>query len=50
VEPEETGHVEDPSFERLLLNVSYRNRVKMWAECVRVTELRDLFGRREQEE
>jgi hypothetical protein len=46
VKPEETGHLGDPSLERrLLLNVPYRNCVKMWAEL-----LHDLFGRREQGE
>lgn len=44
VEPEQTGHLEDPSFEgRLLLNVRYRSCVKMWAEFVRAGELHDLF-------
>jgi hypothetical protein len=42
VEPEETGHLEDPSFEsRLLLNVSYRNCTKMWAEFVCAGELHE---------
>lgn len=43
VGPEETGHLEDRSFERRLqLNVRYRNCVKMWAGFVRVGELHDL--------